>query len=380
MSEAARRPARDDALALLLCGDVMLGRGLDQILPHPGNPMLYERVVRDARRYVDLAVRVNGPIRQPVDWSWPWGDAIGVINDAGCDARIINLETSITTSDDYAQGKAVHYRMNPANIKVLTAIQPDVCVLANNHVLDFGRSGLLETLDVLTGSGYRYAGAGRSLREAVAPAVISIPKTGGRVLVFAFGSPSSGIPHGWAAADDRPGVHLVTTLTETAADQLCRQVLRVRQPGDLAVVSVHWGSNWGYQIDSDLPRFARRLIDGGVDLVHGHSSHHPRPLEVYHRKLILYGCGDLVDDYEGIGGHEQYRSDLRLLYLPRLDPGSGELVELRMAPMQAHRMRLRRAADHDARWLRRVLDKVSRRFGSRIDLGPDRLLTLRSPT
>jgi poly-gamma-glutamate synthesis protein (capsule biosynthesis protein) len=51
-----------------------------------------------------------------------------------------------------------------------------------------------------------------------------------------------------------------------------------------------------------------------------------------------------------------------------------------MAPMQAHRMRLRRAADHDARWLRRVLDKVSRRFGSRIDLGPDRLLTLRSPT
>ena len=85
MSEAARRSARDDALTLFLSGDVMLGRGLDQILPHPGNPMLYERVVRDARRYVELAVRVNGPIPQPVDWSWPWGDAIAVINDAGCD-------------------------------------------------------------------------------------------------------------------------------------------------------------------------------------------------------------------------------------------------------------------------------------------------------
>ena len=150
MSEAARRPALDDALALFLCGDVMLGRGVDQILLHPGNPRLYERMVHDARSYVDLAVRANGPIPQPVDWSWPWGDAVDVIKDRGCDARIINLETSITTSDDYAQGKAVHYRMNPANIKALTAIQPDACVLANNHVLDFGRSGLLETLDVLS--------------------------------------------------------------------------------------------------------------------------------------------------------------------------------------------------------------------------------------
>jgi poly-gamma-glutamate synthesis protein (capsule biosynthesis protein) len=94
----------------------------------------------------------------------------------------------------------------------------------------------------------------------------------------------------------------------------------------------------------------------------------------------LYGCGDLVDDYEGIGGHQQYRSDLRLLYLPRLDPQSGELVALRMAPMQARQMRLHRAADRDARWLQRVLDKVSRRFGSQVDLGPDGLLTLRSPT
>jgi len=380
MSEPGRSPPLDDALALFLCGDVMLGRGVDQILLHPGSPKLDERMVHDARSYVDLAARANGPIPHPVDWSWPWGDAIGVIKNAGCDARIINLETSITTSNDYAQGKAVHHRMNPANIKALIAIQPDACVLANNHVLDFGRSGLLETLDVLSGSHYRIAGAGRSLGEALAPAVISIPKTGGRVLVFAFGSPSSGIPYGWAAADDRPGVHLVTALTEKAADELCRQVRHVRQPGDVAVVSVHWGSNWGYRIDSDVIRFAHRLIDGGVDLVHGHSSHHPRPLEVYRRKLILYGCGDLVNDYEGIGGHEQYRSDLRLLYLPQLNPQSGELVALRMAPMQARQMRLHRAADHDARWLQRVLDKVSRRFGSRIDLGPDGLLTLRGPT
>jgi poly-gamma-glutamate capsule biosynthesis protein CapA/YwtB (metallophosphatase superfamily) len=376
MPEAASKPARD-ALTLFLSGDVMLGRGVDQILPHPGNPTLYERQVHDARTYVDLAIRANGNISQPVDWSWPWGEALQFLEYAGCDARIINLETSVTTSDDYVPGKAVHYRMNPANSEALAAIRPDVCVLANNHVLDFGRRGLLETLDVLSASGLATVGAGRALHEAQSPVIIPIPRTGGRILVFAFGSPSSGVPYEWAATDDTPGVHVITTLSDTAADELCRQVLQVRQPGDLAVVSAHWGSNWGYPVPADQVRFAHRLLDGGVDMVHGHSSHHPRPVEVYRGKLILYGCGDLIDDYEGIHGHDQYRPDLRLLYLPRLDPTSGELVELRMLSLHARQMRLHRTSHRDTRWFKTVLDKVSRPFGSRIDLGSDGLLSLR---
>jgi poly-gamma-glutamate capsule biosynthesis protein CapA/YwtB (metallophosphatase superfamily) len=377
MPEPASMPARD-ALTLFLSGDVMLGRGVDQILAHPGNPTLYEQQVRDARTYVDLAVLANGKFAQPVDWSWPWGDALELLEDASCDARIINLETSVTTSDDYVPGKAVHYRMNPANSDAMTAVRPDVCVLANNHVLDFGRRGLLETLDVLAASGLATVGAGRSLPEAQSPVIISTPRADGRVVVFAFGSPSSGVPYDWAATPDTPGVHVITTLSSTAADGLCRQIDQVRQPGDVTVVSAHWGSNWGYRVAADQVRFAHRLIDGGVHLVHGHSSHHPRPIEVYRGKLILYGCGDLVDDYEGIRGHDQYRHDLRLLYLPRLDPTTGQLVELRMAPLQARQMRLHRASHQDSQWLRAVLDKVSRHFGSRIDLEPDGLLSLRA--
>ena len=377
MSDAASKAARD-ALTLFLSGDVMLGRGVDQILPHPGNPTLYERQVGDARTYVDLAIRANGDIPQPVDWSWPWGDALQLLAHSSCDARIINLETSITTSDDHVPGKAVHYRMNPANSEALAAVRPDACVLANNHVLDFGRRGLLETLDVLSRSGLAAVGAGRSLREAQSPVIIPIPRTGGRILVFAFGSPSSGIPYEWAATQSTPGVHVIPTLSDAAADELCHQILQVRQPGDLTVVSAHWGSNWGYDIAADHVRFAHRLLDGGVDLVHGHSSHHPRPIEVYRGKLILYGCGDLVDDYEGITGHDRYRHDLRLLYLPRLDPTSGELVELRMVPLQARQMRLHRASHRDAQWIKTVLDTVSRNFGSRIDLGSDGLLSLSS--
>jgi len=141
-------------------------------------------------------------------------------------------------------------------------------------------------------------------------------------------------------------------------------------------VSIHWGSNWGYEVDAEQVRFAHRLIDGGVDLIHGHSSHHPRPVEVYKGKLILYGCGDCIDDYEGISGHDEYRDDLRLLYFAALVPGAGTLAALRMVPMQSRKMRLRHASVADSKWLARTLNRISRRFGSRIECRPGGTLEL----
>lgn len=363
-------------VTLFLCGDVMLGRGVDQILRHPGDPTLQEAAVRDAREYVELAEAVNGPIPRPVDAAWPWGDALPLLDDAAPDVRVVNLETSVTTSGRFAPGKAVHYRMSPANVAALSVVRPDVCVLANNHVLDFGTAGLLETLDVLAGENLPAAGAGRDVQEAERPAAVPLAG-GGRVLVLARALPSSGVPWSWAATDDRPGVALLPEPSPAEADRLIGQVQEVRQPGDVVVVSIHWGPNWGYEVSDEEVRFAHRLVDGGVDVVHGHSSHHPRPLEVYRDRLILYGCGDFVDDYEGIGGYERYRDDLRLLYLVSLAAGTGELVELRMVPLQAVRMRLQPATDQDSRWLHQVLSRVSARFGTTIDREPDGALTVR---
>jgi poly-gamma-glutamate capsule biosynthesis protein CapA/YwtB (metallophosphatase superfamily) len=363
-------------VTLFLCGDVMLGRGVDQILPHPGDPTLRESSVRDARRYVELAERVNGPIHGPVDIAWVWGDALPALDAAAPDIRVVNLETSVTTSDEFAVDKAVLYRMSPANIPALTAVRPDVCVLANNHVLDFGRTGLAETLSSLAAAGVQTAGAGRDLADARRPAAVPI-RDERRILVFALGMATSGVPPDWAATADRSGVDFVREPSAAAADEVVERVRTSRRPGDVVVVSVHWGSNWGYGVSSEEITFAHRLVDGGVDVVHGHSSHHPRPIEVYHGKLILYGCGDLVDDYEGIGGHVQFRNDLRLLYLATVDGATGRLAGLRMLPLQARRMRLTRPAGHDAMWLQSTLDRISRRFGVRVDLTSDGTLRLR---
>ncbi|MFJ3308809.1 CapA family protein [Streptomyces sp. NPDC086549] len=363
-------------VTLFLCGDVMLGRGVDQILPHPGDPALREGYVGDARGYVRSAEAVNGPVPAPVIPAWPWGEALRVLEEAAPDARIVNLETSVTRSDAFAPGKEVHYRMNPANVPALLVARPDVCVLANNHVLDFGRTGLAETLDVLSGAGLRTAGAGRNVAQARAPVAVPVGR-GGRVLVFALGASCSGIPSDWAAGPDRSGVAFVPALTRAAADGVVEHVRRVRRPGDIVVVSVHWGSNWGYRVPDRQVRFAHALVDGGVDVIHGHSSHHPRAVEVYRERLVLHGCGDFVDDYEGISGYESFRDDLRLAFLVSVEADTGCLTGLRMVPLRARRMRLEAAPAEDRAWLRTTLDRISE--GVSIGVADDGALTLERP-
>lgn len=365
----------DRALRLLLCGDMMTGRGVDQILPHPGDPTLYEYSVRDARRYVELAEALNGPIPRPVDFSWPWGDAVQAIDDEAPDLRLVNLETSITRSDNYDPGKGVHYRMNPDNVPCLTVARVDVCTLANNHVLDFGIRGLEETLDVLAAAAVQTTGAGRDAGAARRP--VTVDATAGKITVFSVGMPSSGVPARWAATDERPGVNFVGKASAAAVSDLLERVRQAKHRGDVVVVSMHWGSNWGYHVPTADVRLAHLLIDGGVDVLYGHSSHHPRPIEVYRGKLVLYGCGDLVDDYEGIAGYEKYRDDLRLLYLATIHVDTGRLSALRMTPFQARQMRLHRASAQDSTLLANVLDRISRTFGSGVVAEPDGTLVLK---
>jgi poly-gamma-glutamate synthesis protein (capsule biosynthesis protein) len=87
---------------------------------------------------------------------------------------------------------------------------------------------------------------------------------------------------------------------------------------------------------------------------------------VYRDKLILYGCGDFLNDYEGIAGYEGFRGDLTLMYFPMLDFGSGRLLGLRMTPLRIRHFRLERPNEADVHWLRERLDTESRRFGASV--------------
>ncbi|OOG26443.1 poly-gamma-glutamate biosynthesis protein [Thioalkalivibrio denitrificans] len=366
------------AVTLFVCGDVMTGRGIDQALPHPCSPELYESYVHDARDYVSLAEAANGAIPRPVEFPYIWGAALEELTRFAPEVRLVNLETAITRHDAPWPTKGINYRMHPDNAPCLKAAGINCCALANNHVLDWGREGLDDTCRVLDRLGIARCGAGQDESEAMRPACLE-PVPGNRVLVWSIGSTDSGIPADWAAGPKRPGVWLARKASARGAEVLAERIGAEKRPGDLAVVSIHWGGNWGYRIPNGHRAFARRLVEAGADLIHGHSSHHPRGMELYRGRPILYGCGDFINDYEGIGGHEEFRPELTLMYFLRFAPGTDAPPEMWMTPLRMARFSLHRADADDTRWLLDLLNRESHRDMPRFSLDAEGRLFVRLP-
>ena len=361
-------------IKLFLVGDVMLARGIDMIQDYSCDPRLYEGNGLNARDYVELAIMQNGPIpekskRGP---SYVWGDALKILDKHAPDVRIINLENSVTQSDEPWPVKGIHYRMHPQNVNVIEAAKVDCCILANNHTADWGFAGLEETLRTLRGAGVTYAGAGFDAEEAQAPAVFLVAGKG-RVLVFAIGHPSSGVPERWKAKAKHCGVN-VTDLRPANVGAIAEQVKSTKKGGDIAVLSIHWGGNWGYEIEPAFQNFAHDVIDrADIDLVFGHSSHHAMGIEVYNHKLIIYGAGDFLNDYEGITGHESYRGDLSLMYFPSLDPSTGNVVDLTMVPTRIRHLQVQHATAEDISWMYQTMSRECRKLGGAIKRQEDEL-------
>jgi poly-gamma-glutamate synthesis protein (capsule biosynthesis protein) len=345
----------------------MTGRGIDQVMAAPLPPVLHEPWVRDARDYVRLAERAHGDIAQPVAPDYPWGEALAEKGRLAPDLFIVNLETAVTCSGTPWPRKGIHYRMSPRHVDCLTRAGVDACTLANNHVPDWGHEGLRETLATLHAAGIACAGAGSDAKQAEAPAVLPLPG-GARLLLFAWATQSSGVPSDWRAGPDRPGVALLTALDEADVQTVPAGVQRHRHPGDRVVLSLHWGGNWVDEVPVAHRRFAHRLIElDAVDVVHGHSSHHPLPFEVYAGRPILYGTGDLINDYEGIARQGPLRSDIGCLYAVRLARSGGRLLSLHIVPLQLRRFRLARPEPEALRGLRGLLDEGGRALGTRLE-------------
>jgi poly-gamma-glutamate capsule biosynthesis protein CapA/YwtB (metallophosphatase superfamily) len=191
-------------------------------------------------------------------------------------------------------------------------------------------------------------------------------------------APAAGYHPSGLQGRDWPGVNLLHDLSNRTIAAIAEFSRAARREGDVLVGSIHWGENWGYRISRDEVRFAHGLIDiAGFSVVHGHSSHHPKAIEVYRGRPIFYGCGDFINDYEGIGGYEQFRGELALMYFPRLDPASGRLIDLKLVPLKIARFQLHRASREDSAWLCGILDRESARFGTHVSLNDDNSLAVR---
>jgi len=352
-------------LKLFLCGDVMTGRGIDQVLPFPSDPVIYEPYITDARDYINLAQRKNGIFKTPVPFHYIWGEALKQFELHKPDFRIINLETSVTESKDYWVGKGINYKMNPANITSLTCAGINCCVLANNHTIDWGHKGLLDTIYTLKNANIQYSGAGINIEEASRPAIMT--KDNSRVLVFSLGTESSGIPLQWEADINRPGVKLLHGLSLEYAHTVGRWINMFRKPDDIVILSIHWGENWVFKIPQSHILFAHTLVDNGyVDVIHGHSSHHILGIEIYKEKPVLYGCGDFINDYEGIETQQFFRSDISMMFFITINTNSKELMDVTLVPLIKYQFSLKNPSEEEVKKMESILNQMEIKFKNRV--------------
>jgi len=366
----------------------MPARAIDWVLPKPTRGELREGVCAHAAEYAFLAERKAGVLidRSRVTPRSLIGDLPAVVRDRAPIAHgIINLETSVTRSEDFAPGKAVCYRASEENVGMLldqlSLIGVNVASLANNHVLDFGKTGFVDTLNATrrfteeSAGKFVFVGAGRSEREASAPALIGENDT--KAAVFGLAFQNSGTPFSWSAMNPRTGPLGVSTGDERdgVPRKMLLDVTRAKASGATVFVSVHFGSNWGWEIDPENIVAAHELIDAGADVVHGHSSHHPRTAELYKNKLILYGTGELLNDYEGIGDHpgfpaSRFLGDLRFAYFVDVDSSTGDFVRMYVHPMKQKLFTLVRGDARDAQRFEHALKSQYAECGLQLDIDP----------
>ena len=255
-----------------------------------------------------------------------------------------------------------HFRASPEwAIEALREIGVDWTSLANNHLMDYGERALLDTTHALEDADIAYSGAGDSLAAAREPSLVTV---GG--LDVALFSLTDNTPE-FAAGEKSPGTaYLPCDPDDEETRTATREILdraETHDP-DLVVASLHWGPNMVEQPDETRQRFARWLVEEGVDVVYGHSAHVFQGVEVYRGAPILYDTGDFVDDY---AVDARLHNDRSFLFELALDPEDGTPVELRLLPTEIYEFSVHEATETAASWSRKRMRSLSEAFGTEFE-------------
>lgn len=257
---------------------------------------------------------------------WFWGDALPVLQ--SCDGVIANLESPITSRGERWVGwKAFRYRADPAAIAMLSCANIRFVTLANNHILDYGASGLADTLATLDEAGIVHTGAGRDLSEASKPVTMELH--GLKIGILA----ATNTMGAFAAQPDRPGTHHIEVRAVGAAvAEVRRQARAVRAAGaSLVVLTLHWGPDMRVAPSHRFQDFAHAVLEAGIDIVHGHSAHVFQGIERRGNGIILYDTGNIVDDYWKFPFRRTFWSLLSILEIKE-----RRAARLRIIPLRNH--------------------------------------------
>lgn len=308
-------------LTIGFAGDVMLGRTLDHIIAQRG-------------------------------YHYPWGDVLPLMKQTHI--NIINLETALTHSNQQVF-KTFNFKATPDKIQSLIMARVTVANLANNHILDFDKTGLLETIETLDQAGIKHVGAGRNLTDAEAPVVIMQKGIRLGVLGLTDNEPT------WKAGH-KPGINYLDVSNHKNTNRILQSIENLRRETDIVIVSIHWGPNMQEKPSQEFIQFAHAMIEHGASVIHGHSAHIIQGIECYQGGLIMYDTGDFVDDYVV---DPELRNDLSAFYVLTLNKAG--LMNLKLIPVHIFDFQVNCARKEDYQWVIERVQKLSSDFNTRID-------------
>lgn len=270
-----------------LCG--ALGLSLALVVEAPRAVPLQDSPTGDLRRQtilfagdVMLSRSIGKRMEAADNWTFPFERIASTLKAA--DLAFANLECPV--SDTGAnQHHLYSFRADPRAIEGLTFARFGVVSVANNHIDDWGRPALVDTLDRLRAVGIRPVGAGRNDLEAHYPVLVNL--NGVRLAFLAYVDVP---PREAAAGTDQPGVAWLEP------DRALADIRFARPLADLVIVSAHWGAEYARKPGRSQVDLAHRMIDAGADLVVGGHPHVVQPVEDYRGHTIAYSLGNFIFD------------------------------------------------------------------------------------
>ncbi|WP_181348468.1 CapA family protein [Thalassobacillus sp. CUG 92003] len=221
-----------------------------------------------------------------------------------------NFENPVLTQDkeNYEPiEKAIQLKTDRAKVKELVESNFTNVSLANNHTMDYGPQGMMDTLEVFNDEGLEYVGAGENAEEANQ---IKLSEHNG-ITVATLGY-SDVYVEGFEAFEFRPGIALADP------EVFLQKVSEAKQQADLVIVHMHWGAEYDNEPHPRQEKIGHAIADAGADILVGHHPHVLSPVEVYNDSVIFYSLGNFIFDQ----GWSRTR-DSALVKYDLLEDGTG---------------------------------------------------------
>ena len=262
------------------------------------------------------------------------------------DIAMVNLESPVTTRGEKVS-KPFNFRTKPEYLQVLKDAGVDIVNIANNHIFDYGKVGLFDTIEYLDSSAIGHVGAGRNRFEAHKPVIFS---KYGRSIAFLGYYEGGEAP---AAGNNRPGV------AKRTIELIRKDIRALKKSGGInfIVINLHWGIEKASVPEPWQIQFGRQVIDAGADAVIGHHSHVLQGIERYKSGVIVYSLGNLI-----FGGNSRstYTTGLFEIRLTNQEP------EYRFIPVGVENWQARELTGREADEVLESLNQLSLHFPASI--------------